>query len=184
MLFKSFAKVGVTALAIMGMMGMSMAEAQNMNNPQNKTEANESVAKTDSAPAPSLQMLDGPGMANVNYWKHKVLDGSWHAPEGTLELNFQGFDFDFGIYKAGEPDNFRWTKGRFYFDGSQNSQDRAVRYDLLFSDEPCIKDAEGKLMITLLEMWHENKSIYMKVQYPDAKEPVIKELRRMKDIRE
>lgn len=178
MLFKSVMKVGIMAMVLMGVMGMMGMSTEAKESPA------ESVSKTDSGVVPRLQMLDGPGMMNVNYWKHQVLDGTWHAPEGTLELNFQGFDFDFGIYKAGEPDNFRWTKGRFYFDGSQNSQDKNVRYDLLLSDEPCIKDADGKVMVTLLEMWHEKISIYVKLQYPDAKEPVIKELRRMKHIRE
>lgn len=128
------------------------------------------------------RMLDGPGMMNVNYWKHEVLDGGWMSPVGDLALEIKGFDFKFGIYKAEEPDNFRWQNGRFYFAGWQNSSDRAERYDLLFSDAVAIKDAEGKVLVTLREMWHEKRSVYLKLEYPGQEGFVIKELRKPKDI--
>lgn len=136
------------------------------------------------APASVLQMSDGPGMANVNYWKHEVLNGGWMSPVSDLALEIKGFDYEFGIYKSDEPDHFRWYKGRFYFAGWQNSPDREERYDLLFTGEPAILDAEGNVLVSLQEMWHEKRSIYMKLKYPDRQEAVIKELRKPKDIRE
>lgn len=131
---------------------------------------------------PTPHMSDGPGMANVNYWKHDVLNGGWMSPVGDLSLEIKGFDYEFGIYKFDEPDHFRWTKGRFYFAGWQNSPNREERYDLLFTGEPTIKDAEGKVLVSLKEMWHEKRSIYMKLQYPGEENFVIKELRKPKDI--
>lgn len=135
-------------------------------------------------PRSEIIMTDGPIMMNVNYWKHEVLDGGWMAPTSDLALNIKGFDYEFGIYKPGEPDNFRWTKGRFYFAGGQNSPNREERYDLLFSGEPTIIDAEGKALVSIKEMWHEKKSIYMKLQYPGVESCEIKELRKPKDIAE
>lgn len=133
-------------------------------------------------PQPPLIMSDGPGMANVNAWKHDVLNGGWITPVGDLDIEISGFDYKFGIYKKGEPDNFRWHEGRFYFAGWQNSPNREERYDLCFTGEPCIKDAEGNVLLTLLEMWHEKKSIYIKVKYPNSEDIVVKELRQAKDI--
>ncbi len=134
------------------------------------------------SPRQEPQMLDGPGMMNVNYWKHEVLNGGWISPEGNLSLEIKGFDFQFGIYKAGEPDNFRWQEGRFYFAGGQNSPNREERYDLLLSGEVEIKAADGELLVTLLEMWHEKRSVYLKLKIPGREGFVIKELRKPKDI--
>lgn len=142
------------------------------------------TAEQKQAPRPELIMVDGPGMANVNAWKHGVLNGGWMTPKGDLHMDISGFDYKFGVYKQGEPDNFRWHKDRFYFAGWQNSPNRDERFDLCFSEEPCIKDAEGNVMITLLEMWHEKRSIYMKVKYPNSEEVVVRELRQAKDIAE
>ncbi len=134
------------------------------------------------SPRPVLEMLDGPGMMNVDYWKHKVLNGGWIAPEGNLSLEIKDFDFQFGIYKAGEPDNFRWQKGRFYFAGGQHSSNREERYDLLLSEDVVIKDAEGNILVILKEMWHEKRSVYLKVEFPNREDFVIKELRKPQDI--
>lgn len=106
------------------------------------------------------------------------------APTSDLVLNINGFDYEFGIYKPGEPDNFRWIKGRFYLAGGQNSPNRENRYDLLFTGEPTIIDAEGKTLVSIKEVWHEKISIYMKLQYPGVENCVIKELRKPKDIAE
>lgn len=150
--------------------------------PDKKGQEQEPVPVKATPSTPTLHMSDGPGMANVNYWKHEVLNGGWITPVGDLSLEIKGFDYDFGIYKAGEPDNFRWQKGRFYFAGWQNSPNREERYDLLFTGELTIKDTEGNVLVTLLEMWHEKRSVYMKLKYPNAEDFVIKELRKPKDI--
>lgn len=141
--------------------------------------------KTDCAPIAStdLIMTDGPTMANPNLWKHELLDGAWMAPEGNLSLEIHGFDYKFGIYKPGEPDNFRWHSNRFYFDGSQKSTDKATRFDLMLCLNPSIKDTEGNTLVELLEMWHEKRSIFMKVKFPDGVEK-IRELRKPESIRE
>ncbi len=140
------------------------------------------ISSATKQPSPEMWVTDGPGMVNTNAWKHGVLDGGWITPKGDLALEIQGFDFKIGIYKPGEPDNFRWHEDRFYFDGGQNSPKREVRFDLLLSDDPCIKDAEGKVLATLEKMWHEKKSIFMELKYPNAERSVIRELRRPKDI--
>lgn len=145
--------------------------------------ASEVKAPTRVPPVKSeIHMYDGPGMANVNYWKHNVLDGGWITPKGDIALEISGFDFKIGIYKQGEPDNFRWHENRFYFAGWQNSPDRNARFDLLLSCDPKILDANGNVLVSLEEMWHEQKSIYMKLKYPDTEGFVIRELRKPQDI--
>jgi len=133
---------------------------------------------------PEMCMVDGPGMMNVNYWKHEALNGGWGAPEGDIALNIKGFDYELGIYKAGEPDNHRWLKDRFYFNGQQKSPDREKRYDLELNGEPKVTDAEGNPLVALKAMWHEGRSIYMLLKYPDKDEVVKRELRKFKDIAE
>lgn len=145
-------------------------------------EAQQPAPVKQAVAAPVPHMSDGPGMANVNYWKHEVLNGGWMSPVGDLSLEIKGFDYEFGIYKSDEPDHFRWTKGRFYLAGWQNSPNREERYDLLFTGEPTITDAEGNVLVSLKEMWHEKRSIYMKLKYSDKEEVVVKELRKPKDI--
>lgn len=145
--------------------------------------ATEAKAPTRVPPAMSeIHMTDGPGMVNVNAWKHNVLDGGWITPEGDIALEISGFDYKIGIYKQGEPDNFRWHENRFYFAGWQNSPDRNVRYDLLLSSDPKIVAADGTVLVSLEEMWHEKKSIYVKLQYPNTEGVVTRELRKPKDI--
>lgn len=150
--------------------------------PDKEVQAQQPAPAKPIGSVPPMHMSDGPGMANVNCWKHDVLNGGWMSPVGDLSLEIKGFDYEFGVYKADEPDHFRWTKGRFYFAGWQNSPDRAERYDLLFTGEPTIKDAEGNVLVSLKEMWHEKRSIYMKLKYSDREEFIIKELRKPKDI--
>ena len=152
--------------------------------PGKEAQAQQPAPAKQAVSLPVPHMSDGPGMANVNYWKHEVLNGGWMSPVGDLSLEIKGFDYEFGVYKSDEPDHFRWTKGRFYFAGWQNSPDREERYDLLFTGEPTITDAEGNVLVSLKEMWHEKRSIYMKLKYPDKEEVVVKELRKPEDIRE
>ncbi len=130
--------------------------------PDKNAQAQQPAPVKSTPSTPAIHMSDGPGMANVNYWKHGVLNGGWMSPVGELSLEIKGFDYEFGIYKSDEPDHFRWTKGRFYFAGWQNSPNREERYDLV----------------------HEKRSIYMKLKYPDRDELVVKELRKPEDIRE
>lgn len=129
-----------------------------------------------------IHATDGPTMINENYWKHEILDGEWMSPEGDISLSIKGFDFNLGKYKQGEPDNFRWTKDRFYFAGWKKSSNRAERFDLMLSNEVCVKDAEGSVLLSLEEMWHEKRSIYMKVRSSNGEGYVVRELRKPKDI--
>lgn len=123
-------------------------------------------------------MVDGPGMINPNFWKHQVLNGAWMAPEGDLALKISEFNYEFGIYKLGEPDNFRWLQDRFYFDGSQRTEDRDQRFDLKLSGEPKIMAADGTVLLELEEMWHEKRSIFVKVKFPGAEGFKVRELRK------
>lgn len=149
--------------------------------------ADETAAVAQPVPATKegtteIFMVDGPGMMNPNLGKHKELDGGWMAPEGDLALEIKGFDYKFGIYKAGEPDNFRWLEDRFYFDGGEGAKDRDSRFSLMLNGEPTIKDTEGNTLVTIVKMWHEKKSIYMELKYPNGL--VKRELRKFEDIKE
>lgn len=113
---------------------------------------------------PLIRMTDGPGMVNSFYWKHDILNGAWVTPNGKYILDINGFDFTFGVYQSDVDNHFVNVSSRFWFDGSQRSQNREKRFDLKVMNDFFVTRSDGQKICKLINMYHEKDSIYVEIE--------------------